>query len=132
MHCCYLELGPFFARCGSLFPTCTLIHASSCPSPTKTSECSARAVVTILCSQQNLPAQAAEFRLGYSLLNTPSPYTLLLGYIAVQYTSSDQIVCGYKLRTQHVVHVLSTEHQSFVNYMNSDTVPDKQCFNLPE
>ena len=38
VHCCYSELGPFFALCSSLLPAFTSIHASSYSFPTKTSE----------------------------------------------------------------------------------------------
>ena len=52
VRCCYSELGPFFVLCSSLLPAFTFIHASSCSSPTKTSECYARATISVLCGRE--------------------------------------------------------------------------------
>ena len=69
MRYCYLELGPFFAYCGSLLPTYKFIHASSCLFSPKTSERSDRVMIF------------------YPQLNAPSPYTLLKQPILL-YTST--------------------------------------------
>ena len=60
MRCCYLELGPFFACCGSLFPTYTFIHTSSCLFPAKTSKRSVRAMILLSTVERSFPLYTPE------------------------------------------------------------------------